>query len=174
MSQRTGERGSVRLTNAFSKKLENFKAAVVLHYAYYNFVKSRIAIRCTPAMAAGVTNAFWTVRDLVEMVGTVSERLERLKAAVETACGCTATHSTSHLLTETFKEHVVWEGVVEAFRLDGHQEAKRCYAFYLMDDEPILQTVLELPPIDSPRSAVRAAIVAKSKQSKSRNPRALG
>ena len=44
-----------RLTNAFSKKLKNFKAAVALHYAYYNFVKSNIAIRCTPAMAAGVT-----------------------------------------------------------------------------------------------------------------------
>jgi IS1 family transposase len=57
-----------RLTNAFSKKLENFKAAVALHYAYYNFVKSNIAIRCTPAMAAGVTNTFWTVRDLVTMV----------------------------------------------------------------------------------------------------------
>jgi hypothetical protein len=57
-----------RLTNAFSKKSENFKAAVALHYAYYNFVKSNIAIRCTPAMAAGVTNTFWTVRDLVEMV----------------------------------------------------------------------------------------------------------
>jgi IS1 family transposase len=57
-----------RLTNAFSKKLENFKAAVALHYAYYNFVKSNIAIRCTPAMAAGVANTFWTVRDLVEMI----------------------------------------------------------------------------------------------------------
>jgi len=59
-----------RLTNAFSKKLENFKAAVALHYAYYNFVKSNIAIRCTPAMAAGVTNTLWTVRDLVTMVET--------------------------------------------------------------------------------------------------------
>jgi IS1 family transposase len=57
-----------RLTNAFSKKLENFKAAVALHYAYYNFVKSNIAIRCTPAMAAGVTSTFWTVRDLVDMI----------------------------------------------------------------------------------------------------------
>ncbi|HEV3243469.1 MAG TPA: IS1 family transposase [Chthoniobacterales bacterium] len=59
-----------RLTNAFSKKLENFKAAVALHYAYYNFVKSNIAVRCTPAMAAGVANTFWTVRDLVEMIET--------------------------------------------------------------------------------------------------------
>lgn len=57
-----------RLTNAFSKKLENFRAAVALHYAYYNFVKSNIAIRMTPAMATGVTNSLWTVRDLVEMV----------------------------------------------------------------------------------------------------------
>ena len=57
-----------RLINAFSKKLENFKAVVALHYAYCNFVKSNIAIRCTPAMAAGVTNTCWTVRDLVEMI----------------------------------------------------------------------------------------------------------
>lgn len=57
-----------RLTNAFSKKLENFKAAVALHYAYYNFVKVHGSIRMTPAMAAGVTNSMWTVRDLVEMI----------------------------------------------------------------------------------------------------------
>jgi hypothetical protein len=58
-----------RLTNAFSKKFDNFKAAVALHYAYYNFVKTNIAIRCTPAMAAGVENSAWTVRDLVGRVG---------------------------------------------------------------------------------------------------------
>jgi IS1 family transposase len=57
-----------RLTNAFSKKFENFKAAVALHYGYYNFVKFNSAIRCTPAMAAGVTSSAWTVRDLVEMI----------------------------------------------------------------------------------------------------------
>jgi IS1 family transposase len=57
-----------RLTNAFSKKFENFKAAVALHYGYYNFVKFNSSIRCTPAMAAGVTNSPWTVRDLVGMV----------------------------------------------------------------------------------------------------------
>ena len=56
-----------RLTNAFSKKFENFCAAVALPYGYYNFVKFNGAIRCTPAMAAGVTSSAWTVRDLVEM-----------------------------------------------------------------------------------------------------------
>jgi IS1 family transposase len=55
-----------RLTLAFSKKRENFEAAVALHSAYYNFVKRHSTIRCTPAMAAGVTNSFWSVGDLVE------------------------------------------------------------------------------------------------------------
>jgi IS1 family transposase len=55
-----------RLTYAFSKKLENFEAAVGLHFAYYNFVKRHNSIRCTPAMAAGVERDFWTVSDLVE------------------------------------------------------------------------------------------------------------
>lgn len=57
-----------RLTNAFSKKLDNFKAAVALHYGYYNFVKMHKSIRCTPAMAAGVVNSPWTVGNLVEMI----------------------------------------------------------------------------------------------------------
>jgi len=56
-----------RLTNAFSKKLENFKAAVGLHFAYYNFVKVHGSIRCTPAMAAGVASSPWTVNDLVSL-----------------------------------------------------------------------------------------------------------
>lgn len=55
-----------RLTYAFSKKLENFEAAVALHFAYYNFVKTHGALKCTPAMAAGVERTFWTVGDLVE------------------------------------------------------------------------------------------------------------
>jgi IS1 family transposase len=56
-----------RLTNAFSKKLENFKAAVALHFGYYNFVKVHSSIRVTPAMALGVSSRLWTVADLVEM-----------------------------------------------------------------------------------------------------------
>jgi IS1 family transposase len=55
-----------RLTLAFSKKRENFEAAVALHFAYYNFVKRHNTLRCTPAMAAGVERDFLTVGDLVE------------------------------------------------------------------------------------------------------------
>jgi IS1 family transposase len=56
-----------RLTIAFSKKLENFEAAVGLHFAYYNLVKTHKTLRCTPAMAAGVERSALTVADLVEM-----------------------------------------------------------------------------------------------------------
>ena len=55
-----------RLTLAFSKKRENFEAAVGLHFAYYNFVLRHNTLRCTPAMAAGVEQSFWTVGDLLE------------------------------------------------------------------------------------------------------------
>jgi len=55
-----------RLTYAFSKKRENFEAAVALHFAYYNFVKRHNAIRCTPAMAAGIERDFWSVGNLIE------------------------------------------------------------------------------------------------------------
>lgn len=55
-----------RLTYAFSKKIENFEAAVALHFAYYNFVRSHGSLKMTPAMAAGVERSFWSVGDLVE------------------------------------------------------------------------------------------------------------
>ncbi|MGB8367682.1 MAG: hypothetical protein WCF71_00155 [Verrucomicrobiia bacterium] len=58
-----------RLTNAFSKKLENFEAAIALHFAYYNFIKTHLAIRMTPAMAANVEKSHWTVAELVERCG---------------------------------------------------------------------------------------------------------
>ena len=56
-----------RLTLAFSKKLENFEAAVSLHFLYYNFIRTHKTLKCTPAMEAGVERSFWTVADLVEM-----------------------------------------------------------------------------------------------------------
>jgi IS1 family transposase len=58
-----------RLTNAFSKKFENFEAAVALNFAYYNFCKTHGAIRMTPAQAAGIEASAWTVTELVEKCG---------------------------------------------------------------------------------------------------------
>jgi IS1 family transposase len=58
-----------RLTNAFSKKFENFEAAVALNFAYYNFVKTHKALKMTPAMAAGIEKSHWTVAELLERCG---------------------------------------------------------------------------------------------------------
>ena len=55
-----------RLTLAFSKKLENFKAAIALNLAYYNFVKPHTTLRCTPAMEAGIERTTLTVNDLLD------------------------------------------------------------------------------------------------------------
>ena len=60
-----------RLTNAFSKKIENFKAAVSLNFAYYNFCKRHITVRMTPAQAAGVESSQWTVAELLERCGEI-------------------------------------------------------------------------------------------------------
>jgi IS1 family transposase len=67
LTMRMQMRRFTRLTNAFSKKLENLKAAVALHFAHYNFVRIHQSLRVTPAMAAGVTNRLWTVRDLIDL-----------------------------------------------------------------------------------------------------------
>lgn len=56
-----------RLTNGFSKKVENLRAALDLHFTHYNFVRTHKTLRCTPAMEAGVASTALTVRDLVEM-----------------------------------------------------------------------------------------------------------
>jgi IS1 family transposase len=58
-----------RLTNAFIKKLENFEAAMSLHFAYYNFCKVHLAVRMTPAMAAGIEKSIWTVAELLQRCG---------------------------------------------------------------------------------------------------------
>lgn len=53
-----------RLTNAFSKKLDNLKAALALHFAWYNFVRIHRTLRITPAMAAGITDHVWSLEEL--------------------------------------------------------------------------------------------------------------
>src|SRR5260370_32317868 len=65
LTVRTHCKRLARLTLAFSKKLDNFKAAIALHLAYYNFVKTHGSLCCTPAMEAGLENSAWSVADLV-------------------------------------------------------------------------------------------------------------
>jgi IS1 family transposase len=66
LTMRMSMRRFTRLTNAFSKKVENLEAAVSLHFAHYNFVRSHRTLRMTPAMAAGVSERLWTLEELVD------------------------------------------------------------------------------------------------------------
>lgn len=68
LTMRMSMRRFTRLTNAFSKKLENHIAAVALHCMHYNFVRIHQTLGVTPAMAAGLTNRVWEVSDLVELL----------------------------------------------------------------------------------------------------------
>lgn len=67
LTMRMHMRRLTRLTNAFSKKMDNFRAAVALHFAYYNFVRSHGTIRCTPAMEAGIASKPLSVSDLLAL-----------------------------------------------------------------------------------------------------------
>jgi len=67
LHMRMAMRRFTRLTNAFSKKVENLEAAVALHFAHYNFVRIHGTLKATPAMASGVTSRPWTVHELVRL-----------------------------------------------------------------------------------------------------------
>jgi IS1 family transposase len=68
LTLRMGNRRFTRLTNAFSKKLENHIASLAIHYMHYNFVRIHQTLRMTPAMAAGVTAHLWDVEDIVALL----------------------------------------------------------------------------------------------------------
>ena len=65
LTLRMQNRRLTRLTNAFSKKWENLRASLALHFATYNFVRRHSTLRMTPAMKAGLTNRFWGFEDLL-------------------------------------------------------------------------------------------------------------
>jgi hypothetical protein len=75
LTMRMSMRRFTRLTNAFSKKLDNLKAAVSLHYMHYNFCRIHQTLRVTPAMQAGLATHVWSLEELVGL-------LDRKAAAV--------------------------------------------------------------------------------------------
>jgi transposase-like protein/IS1 family transposase len=68
LSIRMGMRRMTRLTNAFSKKWENLKAAYAVWFAFYNFCRVHKTLRVTPAMQAGITDHAWTITELLQAV----------------------------------------------------------------------------------------------------------
>ena len=68
LTMRMSMRRFTRLTNAHSKKIENHIHAIALHYMYYNFVRLHSSLRCSPAMAAGVSKKLWSMEDIVALL----------------------------------------------------------------------------------------------------------
>jgi IS1 family transposase len=73
LTMRMSMRRFTRLTNAFSKKIENHAHAVALHFMHYNFCRIHQTLRVTPAMAAGVTDHVWEIADLVALLDAAPE-----------------------------------------------------------------------------------------------------
>ena len=72
LSMRMGMRRFTRLTNGFSKKLENHVAANALYFLHYNFARIHRTLRVTPAMAAGIANHIWSIEEIVGLLDTAS------------------------------------------------------------------------------------------------------
>jgi hypothetical protein len=94
--------------------------------------------------------------------------LQELRDVIHRLHGATATHVESVPVTEKHQGQTVWDGVVEVFDLSGHPKANRIYAWAHDTDDPKQPkryvTVLHIPPVVSPETAVRAAIVQESRE----------
>jgi hypothetical protein len=68
LTMRMKMRRFTRLTNAFSKKVENHEHAIALHFMHYNFARIHQTLRCTPAMRAGIPDHVWSVEEMVDLL----------------------------------------------------------------------------------------------------------
>jgi hypothetical protein len=94
--------------------------------------------------------------------------IQELAETIKQLHGCDAVHAGSIEICEIFHGKTVWDGTVEIFDVHGHAQAKRCYVWNHWEGEngkhERIVTVLEVPPVDSPVAAVRAAVVADGKK----------
>ena len=68
LTMRMSMRRFTRLTNAFSKKVQNLEAAVALHFMYHNFARIHQTLRVTPAMQAGISDHVWSLEEIVNLM----------------------------------------------------------------------------------------------------------
>jgi IS1 family transposase len=80
LTMRMQMRRFTRLTNGFSKKVDNHRHMVALHYMYYNFCRVHQTLRCTPAMEAGITNHVWTIEELIALLPKPAVKTSTLEA----------------------------------------------------------------------------------------------
>ena len=84
LTMRMGMRRFTRLTNGFSKKIENLAHAVALHFMHYNFVRIHKTLKTTPAMAAGISNTLWSMNDVVALIDAKEASKDRSRGKYKT------------------------------------------------------------------------------------------
>jgi hypothetical protein len=98
------------------------------------------------------------------------DRIAQIQVAVSQLHNCGATHVETVPVREIFRGKTIWHGNVEVFDLHGHAKAKRAYAWSHLDGDNDERTrfvaVLEIPPVESPETAVKVAIAAEVKSKK--------
>lgn len=96
--------------------------------------------------------------------------IEELQAAILNLHGCTSTYIETVPVHEEFQGETVWQGEVEVFEIEGHPKATRAYAWghATGEDDQARRyvAVLELPPVNSPQTAVKAAVMSEIKDAK--------
>ena len=97
-----------------------------------------------------------------------TDYIKGLQDAILRTHGCASSHLRSAPVKEAFQGKTVWEGVVEVFALEGHPKTRFCYAWAHASgaggEKTRFVAVLGVPPITSPRAAVRAAIVQQVRE----------
>lgn len=94
------------------------------------------------------------------------KNVQSLQSAIKATHGCESRYIESVPVHEVFQGQTAWQGTVEVFDLIGHSKAKRAYAWRYQDGPEEIKTVavLEIPPVDSPQTAVKVAIAAKARE----------
>ena len=93
------------------------------------------------------------------------EEVQEIKDAILAVHGVDSRHVSSVRVVERFKGKIAWQGTVEVFDLIDHPKAKRAYGWMYRDNDKNMATaVLEVPPVDSPQSAVKVAIASKARK----------
>ena len=114
-------------------------------------------------LASKITNG--RLRNYLNALANKQDYLNALRAVILRLHQSEAVYRETVPVHETFQGKTVWQGEVEVFDLTQHSKAKRCYAWSVSENgEPKYTTVLEIPPVDSPESAVKVAIAATSRK----------
>lgn len=94
--------------------------------------------------------------------------VEDIKIVIENLHGCKPRHIETVPIKEVFQGQIVWQGDVEVFDLENHPKANRVYAWSHLagdnDEQKRYVTVLQIPPVDSPETAVKLAIVQEYRE----------